>query len=60
MGWIIEYDNDVGTNDDGFWEWWNVTNGEKTFKADTEEDAKMLCDLLNNKYKNENENQAAT
>ncbi len=44
--WKIEYDNDVGPNDEGFWEWWTVSNGERTFKTDSEEDAQWLSDLL--------------
>ena len=47
MNWTIEYENDVGPNDEGFWCWWNVTDGTRTFEANTEEDAKWLCDLLN-------------
>lgn len=45
--WKIEYDNDTGNDDGGFWEWWTVTDGAKSFKSDTEDDAKWLCDLLN-------------
>ena len=44
--WRIEYHNDTGPDDDGFWEWWEVTDGEKTFKSDSEEDAKWLLDLI--------------
>lgn len=48
MEWKINYENDVGWDDYGsFWEWWNVTNGERTFKADTKSDAIWLCDFLN-------------
>ncbi len=47
MEWNIEYDNDVGENDESFWEWWTVRNGARFFKCDTEEDAHWLCDLLN-------------
>ena len=46
--WYIEYDNETGLNDDFFVEWWNITNGEKLFKASNELDAQWLCDLLNN------------
>jgi hypothetical protein len=45
--WKIDYNNEVGANDEGFWEWWEITNGEKTFKSDDEEDADFLCNLLN-------------
>lgn len=46
--WTIEYDNDVGPNDDGFWEWWTVTNGERRFKCDEQADAEWLMEKLNN------------
>jgi hypothetical protein len=45
--WTVEYTNDVGADDEGFWEWWEITNGEKAFKSDTKDDAEFLCDLLN-------------
>lgn len=45
--WKVEYSNDVGPNDEGFWEWWEVTNGQVTFKADAEKDAEWLCAVLN-------------
>jgi len=45
--WIIEYDNDTGPDDDGFAEWWIVTDGEKDFKCRKESDAEWLCDVLN-------------
>jgi hypothetical protein len=44
--WTIEYDNDVGPNDEGYW-WWNVADGNRTFEAKKKEDAEWLCDLLN-------------
>ena len=44
--WRIEYDNDTGPNDGGFWEWWTVTNGHTSFRADTAEDAETLRALL--------------
>ena len=46
--WRIEYDNDTGPRDEGFWEWWEVTNDEKCFKCTNQKDAKWLRDLLNN------------
>ncbi len=46
MNWKIEYDNDVGPDDDGFWQWWTVTDGQRSFKCDTEEDAKWLLEKL--------------
>lgn len=47
MRWTIESDNDTGPGDEGFWEWWNVSDGTKSFRADTEAEAKWLCDQLN-------------
>lgn len=47
MKWKIEYGNDTGSNDEGIWEWWTVTDGDKSFKCDDEADAKWLCDTLN-------------
>ena len=45
--WAVEYHNDTGPTDEGYWEWWTVTDGEKSFKSDDEHDAKWLCTLLN-------------
>jgi hypothetical protein len=47
MKWTIEYDNDTGPGDEGFWEWWTVSDVARSFKCDSEEDAKWLCELLN-------------
>lgn len=48
--WRIEYDNDTGPNDDGFWELWTVVDshdGGMAFKCATEEAAKWLASVLN-------------
>ena len=45
--WKIEYGNDVGSTYDGFWEWWEVSDGNRSFECSSEEDAQFLCDLLN-------------
>lgn len=45
--WTIEYCNDVGPRDEGFWEWWEISDGERTFKANDETDANWLCETLN-------------
>ena len=45
--WTIEYDNDTVPMDEGFYEWWTVTNGTKSFKCGSEFDAEWLCDILN-------------
>jgi hypothetical protein len=47
MAWKVEYNNDVGPNDEGFWEWYEVTDGNRTFKSNSGEDANWLCDELN-------------
>jgi hypothetical protein len=39
--WKIVYDNDTG-NDGGFWEWWTVTDGEKSFQCRSEAEAEWL------------------
>lgn len=47
MKWKIEYDNDTGPGDEGFWEWWTVTDGTRSFKCNSEDDAKWLAETLN-------------
>lgn len=44
--WVIEYNNDTGPNDDGFWAWWEVTDGEVVFKTDKRKDAVWLLNLV--------------
>ena len=48
--WKIEYDNDVGSDDGGFWEWWVISDGNRSFESKDENDAKWLCDLLNESH----------
>ena len=45
--WWVDYQNDTGPNDGGFYEWWEVTDGARTFKCDSEEDARCLAVVLN-------------
>lgn len=45
--WTIDYDNDTGASDEGFWEWWEVTDGDRVFKCYDKESAVWLCDMLN-------------
>lgn len=45
--WQIKYDNDTGWNDESFCEWWDVYQGDVSYRANTEEEAKFLCDTLN-------------
>ena len=53
--WNVFYDNDVGPDDGGFWEWWSVmdTNSQhdgretREFKCDSEDDAFWLAEILN-------------
>ena len=47
--WKMEYHNDVGPNDEGFWEWYEVTDGKRTFKCNLEEDALWLLAVLEGK-----------
>lgn len=35
--WRIDYDNDTGPGDGGFWEWWTVTDGNRSFRVDSSE-----------------------
>lgn len=44
--WAIEYDNDTGSGDEYFVEWFNVTNGEKSFRCNSKEDAEFLLASL--------------
>jgi len=44
--WKIVYDNDTGPSDEGFWEWWAVTNGEKSFQCRSESDAEWLLSII--------------
>ena len=46
--WKIEYDNDTGPYDEYFYEWWDVSNDKYSFKAESEEEAKWLLDVLIN------------
>lgn len=45
--WKIEYDNDTGSGDEGFWEWWTVSDGTRSFKCNSEDDAEWLAETLN-------------
>lgn len=47
--WRIDYDNDTGPIDEGYHEWWNVTNDEMSFKCDKQEHANWLCKVLNDR-----------
>jgi hypothetical protein len=47
MKWKIDYHNDVGASDEGFWQWWTVNDGCKFFECANQSDAQWLCDLLN-------------
>jgi hypothetical protein len=45
--WGIEWDNDTGPNDGYYVEWWNVTDGERSFRSYKEADAEWLQAFLN-------------
>ena len=44
---VIEYGNDTGPTDDFFIEWWDVSNGNRSFRCNSKSDAEWLCNLLN-------------
>jgi hypothetical protein len=44
--WKIEYDNDTGSDDGGFWPRWTVTDGVKVFRCDSFESARWLFTVL--------------
>ncbi|MFT5724157.1 MAG: hypothetical protein ACI9JN_001274 [Bacteroidia bacterium] len=46
--WRVDYDNDTGPGDEGFWEWWEITDGKTLYTSRNEEAAKELCEILNN------------
>lgn len=46
MKWEIKYENDTGVYDEGFTEWWEVTNGEKSFACKSKKDAEWLYATL--------------
>lgn len=48
--WHVEYQNETGPDDEGFWEWWEVTDGQRVYRAGEENDATILCDLLNQRW----------
>lgn len=52
-GFTIKYDNDVGPDDDGFWEWWDILSpsGETIAKCDKQDYAIMICAFLNEQNK---------
>lgn len=46
--WTVRYDNAVGRNDEGFWEWWGLEyDGDRIAKFDEKEDAEAICAILN-------------
>jgi hypothetical protein len=47
MDWKLDWDTDVGPDDDYYIEWWTVSRGEQIFRCDSKTDAEWLCNLLN-------------
>jgi hypothetical protein len=45
--WQVEHENDTGPGDEGYHEWWEVTDGYAIFRTISEWDAAWLRDLLN-------------
>lgn len=48
-GYTINWDNDIGPNDEGYWEWWEVLSpsGEVVGKFYKQHYAIMVCAFLN-------------
>lgn len=48
----LEFDNDVGPDDGGYWEWWTLIDSEGSHiaKIDDELDAAEICKVLNRQY----------
>ena len=46
--WLVEYQNEeFGPEGDGFRDWWDVSDGQTTYRADTEGQAVYLAAILN-------------
>lgn len=45
--WTVTYNNDTGPNDEGYFEWWDISDGNVTFQANDQHSAQWLCDQLN-------------
>ena len=48
--WRIEYDNTSHPDGDGgsfFEQWWTVTDGKRSFRAEYQDDAELLAAALN-------------
>lgn len=48
LPWRVEYENDTGPGDEGFWRWWEIIDakGARVAKCDTEEAAAALVAAL--------------
>jgi|RhiMethySRZTD1v2_1073278.scaffolds.fasta_scaffold5034919_2 hypothetical protein len=44
--WTIEYDNDTGPSNEGFWERWTASDRVRSFQCNSEDDAKWLAETL--------------
>jgi predicted secreted hydrolase len=47
MTWEVTHASDTGPDDDYYHEWWEVSNGTRTFKCEVKADAEWLCAALN-------------
>jgi hypothetical protein len=46
--WTVEYDNDTGPGDEGYWEWWDLNyRGRGVARVAAEADARALAALFN-------------
>ncbi len=46
MSWHIDYGNDVGPDDDFFFEWWDVTDDITSFRCNSEDEANRLLQQI--------------
>ena len=44
--WLKDWDNDTGSRDSYYKEWWTISDGQRTFRCDKEADADWLLETL--------------
>jgi len=49
----VEYDSDCGIDDEGFVEWWDVTDDDQCFRCNSESEANWLVALINREVSND-------
>ena len=45
--WTIEYETYTDLGDQVLLQWWTITDGERSFRCDTQKDAEWLREMLN-------------